>query len=197
MPDGRSEVLGWSSLLRRLLRILVGFGVREVVRQGRRAARSRRGAGADGSGRGERPTIIDVERVDRDRPFERFSEPARRIVARAAAHQDGAGLTGEALLLATIDTDQRAAQELASAGTDLDALRSHLREASPGQRRGVTPEARRALREARGHADRRAVGAPVTPRDLLAALLFPGGPLAAVVDRHTVGALGYGPGDGA
>lgn len=188
-------MLGWSPLFRRLLRILVGFGVRELVRQGRRAADSRRGRDADGSGRGERPTIIDVERVDRDRPFERFSEPSRRIVARAAAHHDGAGLTGEALLLATLDTDRASAQELARAGTDLEALRSHLRETSSGRRRGVTPEARRALRQARVHAERRAAGAPVTPGDLLTALLVPDGPLAAVVDRHTVGALGRGPHD--
>lgn len=190
-------MFGWSSLLRRLLRILVGFGVREVVRHGRRAARSRRAPDADGSGRTERPTIIDVERVDRDRPFERFTEPARRIVAHAAAHRDGAGLTGEALLLAMIDTDRRSAEELARAGTDLDALRSHLREASSGRRRGVTPEARRALQEARAQADRRAAGAPVTPGDLWAALLVPDGPLAEIVDRHTVGSLGHGPPDGA
>lgn len=190
-------MFGWSSLLRRLLRMLVGMGIREVVRQGRRAARNRGGTGPGGPGQGEPATIIDVERVDRDRPFERFSEPTRRIVARAAARHGDTGLTGEALLLATIDIDPRSARELARAGTDLDALRSHLRDAvtSSGTRRGLTPDARRALRQAPVQADRRAAGAPVEPDDLLAALLVRDGSLAGVVDRHTVGALGRGPHD--
>lgn len=191
-------MLGWSPLLRRLLRILAGFAVREVVRHGRRAARPRDEPDAGGSGTGERPTIIDVERVDRDRPFERFSEPARRIVARAAAHHGGTGLTAEALLLATIDTDRASARELARAGTEVDALRSRLRDTVTvsGHRRGLTPDARRALRQAPVHAARRA-GGPVEPDDLLAALLVRGGPLASVVDRHTVGSLRRGPRDDA
>lgn len=181
-------MFGWPLLrtvLRRLMHVLVGWGLREVVRHGRQAAGTQREADS-----GEAPTIIDVERVDRDRPFGRFSEPARRVVARAAEHHGGGGVTGEALLLAVIESDPGAAEQLGRSGTDLDALRSHLRQAvaASGNRSGLTPGARRALRRAPMQADRRADRA-VQTRDLLAALLAEDGEVAEVVDRYTAGAL--------
>lgn len=185
-------MLGWSALLRRALRVLIGMGIREVVRHGRRAARRRDETSSGEPTSGERPTIIDVERVDDDRPFERFSETTRRVVARAAELHGGGGVTGEGLLLALIDTHLPSAERLVRAGTDLEVLRRHLRAAveTAGDRR-PTPEARRALRQAPVLADRRG-GGTVEPRDLLGALLARDGRLIGTVDRYTVGALHRG-----
>lgn len=184
VPGGEVPVFGWSQLLRRLLRLLVGIGVREVVRHGRRAARTRREPSTGGS-----PTIIDVERVDTDRPFERFSERAQRVVARAADRGGRADLSGHVLLLTLIDVDEVSAGRLAAAGTRLDALREHLQRgvAASARGAGVTPDARRALRQAPTHADRRG-GSTVEPRDLLAALLDQDA-VAGLVGRYTSGTL--------
>lgn len=177
-------MLGWS-LVRRLLRVLVGIGVREVVRHGRRAARTRHERPE-----GRRPTIIDVERVDTDPPFARFSEAAQRVVARAAVRHDGASLSAPGLLLALIDMDEESAGRLIAAGTRLHELREHLqREVGPliGSS-GITRDARRALRHAPRHAERRG-GTTVEPHDLLSALLDQEA-VAALVAAYSSGTLG-------
>lgn len=177
------------SLLRRALHVLIGLGIREVARHGRDAAR-----GADERDGDERPTIIDLDPVEPDRPLDHFSQPARRAVARAAGLHGGVGVSSEALLLAVLDADRSSAERLARAGTDLGTLRSDLDEtvASLDDRRGVTPDAQRALREAEERASVRARGR-VEPRDLLEALLAPDGRLAGVVAEHTARTLGPGP----
>lgn len=182
-------MVGWSPLLRRLLRVLAGAVVREVIRHGRRAA------GAPGGGASEqRPTVIDLQRADPDRPFERFSEEARRSLAVAVDRQGGPHLGSEALLLALIESHRGTAAQLAQRGTDVHALRSDLRRAvrsTAARRGGPDPEVRRALRAAgRGTEphDRR----PVEPQDLLKALLSEDPRIADVVRGYTVGALDAG-----
>lgn len=182
---GEVAVFGWSPLVRRLLRVLVGVGVREVVRHGRRARRTR-----SERSEGERPTIIDVERVDTDRPFARFSEAAQRVVACAAVRDGGISLSGPGLLLALIDTDEVSAGRLIAAGTRLHALREHLQRAGgpSGGPSGIDRDARRTLRQAPRHADRRGA-ATVEPQDLLSAVLDQE-TVAALVGGYTSGALG-------
>ena len=174
VPGGEVAVLGWSTLVRRLFRVLVGIGVREVVRHGRRAARTRHE---------RRPTIIDVERVDTGRPFARFSEAAQRVVARAAARDGGVSLSAPGLLLALIDMDEVSAGRLIAAGTRLHALREHLQREAEHEAggSGVSRDARRALRQAPQHAEQRGA-TTVEPHDLLSALL----------DQEAVAALGAG-----
>lgn len=182
-------MVGWSPLLRRLLRFLAGAVVRELIRQGRRAA------GAPGGGASEqRPTVIDLQRAEADRPFERFSEETRRSLAVAVDRQRGPHLGSEALLLALIESHRGTAEQLARRGTDVPALRSHLRGAvrsTEVRRGGPDPEVRRALRAARRGTHRRA-GRLVEPRDLLEALLSQDARIAELVGRYTVGALDPG-----
>ncbi|MBW3562464.1 MAG: hypothetical protein KY437_08210 [Actinobacteria bacterium] len=181
-PGGEVAVFGWSALLRRLLRVLVAIGVRQVVRHGRHGGRTHRERSE-----GEGPTIIDVERVDTDRPFARFSEAAQRVVARAAARDGGVILSGSDLLLTLIDADEVSAGRLLAAGTRLHALREHLqREGGPSRgRAGVDRDVRRALRLAPEHADRRGAST-VEPQDVLSALLDQEA-VAALIRDHTSG----------
>lgn len=173
----------WSPLLRRLLRALVGLGLRQAIRHGRRAARAREGR--------PRPTVIDVERVDAPRPFERFSEPARRAVAHAADLHGAGGPSSAALLLALLDTHEPTAAALAGAGLDVTAVRRRLREAvaAAGPLDGPTDDARRVLRGAPAAADRRGARR-VEPRDLREVLLASSGELAGLLEALPPPGLG-------
>lgn len=174
-------MVAWGPLLRRLVRVLARVGLGYLVRRGRRSGRSRRARGRrDG-------TVIDVEPVG---PFDRFTEPARRAVARATRLHDGGGLTTPGLLLGLVDSHPPTAASLAGAGVDLTRLRADLTQSVAAHRgaEGPTPGARRVLREARAHADRRAAF-DVGPRDLLGALAGAHEELSAVLDDETRAAL--------
>lgn len=172
----------WGPLLRRLARVAARIGVGYLVRRirisGRR--RGRRTGHSDGA-------VIDVEPVG---PFDRFNEAARRAVARATQLHDGVRLTTSSLLLGLVESHPPTARSLADAGVNLPRLRANLAEtvAAESGADGPTPGARRVLREAQAHADRRQAF-DVGPRDLLGALATARDELSAVVDEQTLTAL--------
>lgn len=169
----------WGPLVRRLVRIAISLGVRHV------AQRRQRGGGRRAP-RGD-VTVIDVEPVG---PFDRFSEPARRAVARAASLHDDAVVTVPSLLLGVLDTHRPSAVAVERAGVDLGRVRGEITDslAAASTSAATASATRQVLRAAERGADRRG-SFHVEPRDLLTAVTQQPAGLASVLDDRTVAAL--------
>jgi ATP-dependent Clp protease ATP-binding subunit ClpA len=169
----------WGSLVRRLVRTAISLGIRHVAQRRQR-------------GGGRRPphggvTVIDVQPVG---PFDRFSEPARRAVARAASLHDDAVVTVPSLLLGVLDTHRPSAVAVERAGVDLGQVRAAVTDslATASTSAAASPATREVLRAAERGADRRG-SFRVEPHDLLTAVTQQPAGLASVLDQETVAAL--------